>query len=276
MQVVQQNEQLLTKLENFTGANLQHETEKGTLNSEAIMALSKYVMDGRAEKAKELVGLQQKLQENQEQIQFAQRQLQELAAGSSKTERDAVIVVDKKNAAPGKVRLNYLVDSASWRPQYKFRAGKGSQPVQAGIPGRRRAADRRGLEQRRHDPVHRPADAQRLAAGPEDARGRRGGPQFRAGRAAEPHASIGGAGRHTAVQTLNSPADYAKQAQELRGKAQKEYNGNNAKGGGSSSTRRPPWSRPRTCWPPSARKSSTDRQRLGRARAGKGRASPIT
>jgi hypothetical protein len=32
--------------------------------------------------------------------------------------------VDKANAAAGKVRLNYLVDSASWRPQYKLRAGK--------------------------------------------------------------------------------------------------------------------------------------------------------
>src|SRR5207248_10089979 len=43
---------------------------------------------------------------------------------------DAVIVVDKKDAAAGKVRLNYLVDSASWLPQYKFRAGKAKEPVQ--------------------------------------------------------------------------------------------------------------------------------------------------
>ncbi len=47
-----------------------------------------------------------------------------MSAGTSKTERDAVIVVDKANAAAGKVRLNYLVDAAAWRPQYKLRAGK--------------------------------------------------------------------------------------------------------------------------------------------------------
>src|SRR4029077_19697886 len=35
-----------------------------------------------------------------------------------------VLVVDKSNAAAGKIRLNYLVDSAFWRPQYKLRAGK--------------------------------------------------------------------------------------------------------------------------------------------------------
>ena len=32
--------------------------------------------------------------------------------------------MDKANGTAGKVRLNYLVTAASWRPQYKFRAGK--------------------------------------------------------------------------------------------------------------------------------------------------------
>ena len=35
--------------------------------------------------------------------------------------------MDKPQAAAGKVRLNYLVDAASWRPQYKFRAGKSAK-----------------------------------------------------------------------------------------------------------------------------------------------------
>jgi hypothetical protein len=124
MQVIDQNLQMLTKLEAFTAATLQHLTEKGQLNGDATITLSKYVMDSRSEKADALVNVKVQIQANQEQIQFVQRQLQELAAGSSKTERDAVIVVDKKDAAVGKVRLNYLVDSASWHPQYKFRAAK--------------------------------------------------------------------------------------------------------------------------------------------------------
>jgi hypothetical protein len=121
---------LLTKMEGFTQANTTHATEKGNLNSDSAIALSKYVMDERANKAKELVELQQKQQANAEQAAFVQRQLQELAAGSSKTERDAVIIVDKKNAAAGQVRLNYLVGTANWRPQYKLRAGKEKEPVQ--------------------------------------------------------------------------------------------------------------------------------------------------
>src|SRR5262249_56719194 len=71
------------------------------------------------------------LANNLEEQEFIKRQLQELAAGPSRTERDAVILVDKKNAAAGKVRLNYLVDAATWRPEYKFRAGKDEkEPVQ--------------------------------------------------------------------------------------------------------------------------------------------------
>jgi hypothetical protein len=47
-----------------------------------------------------------------------------MTAGTSKTERDAVIVVDKTNNGPGKVKLNYLVGAATWHPAYKLRAGK--------------------------------------------------------------------------------------------------------------------------------------------------------
>ncbi len=124
MEACKQNMSLLSKLENFTTASTQHATEKGKLDSEATIALAKYLMDGRGEKTKEMVGLQQQLESNAEQLEFVQRKLRELSAGTSKTERDAVIVVDKANGAAGKVRLNYLVDAASWRPQYKFRSGK--------------------------------------------------------------------------------------------------------------------------------------------------------
>ncbi len=131
IKAVEANMQMLGKLEGFTGVTTIQTTEKAVLNGETIIMLSKYVMDTRSEKAKELVALQQQLQNNAEQVAFIQRQLQELAAGHSRTERDAVIVVEKNNAAAGKVRLNYLVDAASWRPQYKLRAGKAEKdPVQ--------------------------------------------------------------------------------------------------------------------------------------------------
>jgi hypothetical protein len=128
---LEQNMALLGKLETFTSASTTHATEKGKLDSDATITLAKYLMEGRSTKVREQVELQQQMQNNTEQMQFVARKLQELTAGSSKTERDAVIVVDKANNAPGKVRLNYLVDTASWRPQYKVRAGsKAEDPVQ--------------------------------------------------------------------------------------------------------------------------------------------------
>jgi uncharacterized protein (TIGR02231 family) len=130
IQVIEQNLQMLAKLENFTAATMQHLTDKGMLSSDSTIGLAKYVMENRTKKSEEQVQLQQQLQANAEATEFANRELGELTAGASHTERDAVIVVDKTNAAPGKVRLNYLVGAATWRPQYRLRAGQEKDPVQ--------------------------------------------------------------------------------------------------------------------------------------------------
>jgi hypothetical protein len=123
-----ENLELLAKLEKFTGVTTVSTTEKATLNGETIINLSKYIMDKRGEKSKALVALQQDLLANQEQAQFVKRKLDETTAGSTRTERDAVIVVDRQRG--GKLWLNYLVNSVTWRPQYKLRAGKAQEPVQ--------------------------------------------------------------------------------------------------------------------------------------------------
>lgn len=120
---------LLVKLEGFTAATMQHLTEKGMLSSEQTIALTKYIMDTRAAKSDEVTKIQQQLQANQESVQFIDRKLNELAAGTSKTERDAIITINKANQPAGTLRLNYLVSSVSWSPQYKFRAGKDKDPI---------------------------------------------------------------------------------------------------------------------------------------------------
>jgi len=127
----QANLQMLTKMESFMSITTVHSAEKGILNSDSTIAMAKHIRETRSELVREQVGLQQQVQANQEKAEFTQRKLNELTAGTARTERDAVIVVDKSDAAPGKVRLNYLVDAASWRPQYKLRAGKAvKEPVQ--------------------------------------------------------------------------------------------------------------------------------------------------
>ncbi|MGE3805188.1 MAG: mucoidy inhibitor MuiA family protein [Gemmataceae bacterium] len=130
IKVIDQNTMMLGKLENFTGASLMQLTEKGLLNADSIMTLAKYVMDSRAEKNAQVVKLKQDLQDNKEQVNFVERKLSQLASGSTRMERDAVIVVDKREQAAGEVKLHYLVNAASWRPQYKFRADQKKNEVQ--------------------------------------------------------------------------------------------------------------------------------------------------
>lgn len=128
--VQQENLQLLQKLEGFTEATLKTLSNKGHLNEKSTIELAKYVMDSRAAKSTTQVELEQKLRANAQAIEFAKRQLAELSAGSNRAEIDAVIVTDKTNAAPGHVRLSYLVGNATWRPQYRVRAGGEKDPVQ--------------------------------------------------------------------------------------------------------------------------------------------------
>lgn len=129
-QVLNDNLALLVKLEGFTGATMQHLTEKGLLSADQTISLSKYIMETRATKSDELAKLRQMIQANQESDQFLARKLSEVAGGTNRTERDAVITINKANQAPARIRLNYLVSQASWTPQYKFRAGREKEAVQ--------------------------------------------------------------------------------------------------------------------------------------------------
>jgi hypothetical protein len=131
LQTLTQNMALVTKLETYTSTSTTHATEKGKLDSKETIELAKYLMDTRSAKSAEAVKLNQQMQKNNEQLEFATRKLREMTAGTSKTERDAVIIIDKTNNEAGKVRLNYLVDAASWHPAYKLRSGKnGKDAVQ--------------------------------------------------------------------------------------------------------------------------------------------------
>jgi Domain of unknown function (DUF4139)/N-terminal domain of unknown function (DUF4140) len=127
--VQDQDLQYLQKLEGFTGTMLTGLTRQGRLDSEAILSLSKFIMDRRAAKANSETDLNQRLQANKEAAEFARKQLAELSAGSGRIERDAVVVVSKSRPAAGTVRLGYLVSAATWTPQYRLRGAADNAPV---------------------------------------------------------------------------------------------------------------------------------------------------
>jgi hypothetical protein len=131
LKALEGNVAFLAKLEGFATANVTGATEKGKLDSEQVITLGKFVMDGRATKALEITTLQEKILGNTEQLGFLQRRLDEAGSNTVRTERDAVMVVEKLKDGPAKVRLNYLVGQAGWRPQYRLRVGtKAMEPSQ--------------------------------------------------------------------------------------------------------------------------------------------------
>jgi hypothetical protein len=129
MTSIQQNMNLVGKLEGFTEKTALTSTEKGGLNGDTVITLAKWVMDQRADKAKELVALADQKRLNDIQLAFCDRKMAELGRGGGREERDAVVVVDREAGKGGKVRLNYLVAQVHWRPEYKLRAGKTTEDV---------------------------------------------------------------------------------------------------------------------------------------------------
>src|SRR5207248_4802669 len=81
------------------------------------------------EKSRSETELRQRLQANTEAAELARKQIAELSAGPGRVEQDAVIVVSRTRPAAGTVRLGYLVDFASWTPQYRLRGGADDAPV---------------------------------------------------------------------------------------------------------------------------------------------------
>ena len=116
------NIELLNKLE----AVAQHTGRTG----DEVIAMAKFVMEQRVEKAKDMVAIQEQKRLNDIQLSFLQRKMAELGRGGGRVEREAVIVVDREAGKGGKIRLNYLVNSVTWRPEYKVRAGKVTEDVQ--------------------------------------------------------------------------------------------------------------------------------------------------
>jgi uncharacterized protein (TIGR02231 family) len=127
---LQKNIDFLQKLEDFTAATMKGLADQGMLDGEATIKLGTFVMESRTSKSVELVADEQKLKANADATTFAQQRLQELSAGSSRIESDAIIVIDKANALAATVRLNYLVGTSTWKPLYRLRAGGEKDPVQ--------------------------------------------------------------------------------------------------------------------------------------------------
>lgn len=120
--VIAQNMETLFKLQEFTVSAQSSDLNRGVLQFEPLEKLISYIAGKRGEYQGQLIKLDDNLLELNKQMGLLQRQLSELQAGVSRTEREAVLVVNSPAKKKTVIDLNYLVNNASWLAQYNLRA----------------------------------------------------------------------------------------------------------------------------------------------------------
>ena len=127
-QVAAHRAEYLGKLEQFTAPTANVELSKGVLNADTLAELTVFLFEQNETQSMTLLDLQEEERELGEEIALLKRKLSELAAGSSRTVREAVLVVRGDEEGDAALRLNYLVEEAGWEPFYNVRG-----PVEDGM-----------------------------------------------------------------------------------------------------------------------------------------------
>ncbi|MHC4719785.1 MAG: mucoidy inhibitor MuiA family protein, partial [Planctomycetota bacterium] len=119
--VIAQNMETLFKLQEFTVSAQSSDLNRGVLQFEPLEKLVSYIASMRGEYQGQILKLDDGIIESNNQLGLLRRKLAELQAGRSRTEREAVLVVNSPSRKKTVIEVNYLVNNASWLPQYNLR-----------------------------------------------------------------------------------------------------------------------------------------------------------
>lgn len=119
----------LDGLEGFVAPTAKTELSQGVLDAEALEKITSFAFKQREEIAGQQLELEKNVAKIQRQQQLLQRKRAELTGGASRTVREAVVFLEKRNSAAGVVRLKYLVSGCGWSPAYTFRAAPAAEEV---------------------------------------------------------------------------------------------------------------------------------------------------
>ncbi len=111
----------LDNLQGFTAPTAKVEMSKGVLNPKTLVEVSNYILQQRTGLTAEGIRLEEARQDLNEELSLLQRKRRELTRGASKTVREAVVFLSKKQRGAGSIRLSYLTGSANWSPAYNVR-----------------------------------------------------------------------------------------------------------------------------------------------------------
>lgn len=120
--LIRKNMETLLQLQSFTVAAQSSDLNRGVLQFEPLEKLVGLIEAKRGEYHGNALELDDEIIELNKQLELLQRKLQKLQAGRSRTEREAVLVVNNPGKKKAAIELSYLVNNASWLPQYNLRS----------------------------------------------------------------------------------------------------------------------------------------------------------
>src|SRR3954447_22143088 len=119
----------LGKMEGFVVPTAHTDLSNGVLDADALEKITNFSFGEHEKIVLQQSELGKKAHDLNEQLALLQRKHNEITAGASRTEREAVLFLQKQAAAPAEVRLNYLVNNCGWSPAYTMRSGEDRKKV---------------------------------------------------------------------------------------------------------------------------------------------------
>jgi len=122
-------QQLLDKLANFTPPTMQWDLSHGVLEAKPLKSVTNFIFDQKRRIASERLNLRFEKEDMQQRLEQAQRERATLTDNASTTKREAVVFIGD-DANGGKLELRYLVKNATWSPSYNLRGPNSRETVQ--------------------------------------------------------------------------------------------------------------------------------------------------
>ncbi|NUQ00595.1 MAG: mucoidy inhibitor MuiA family protein, partial [Armatimonadetes bacterium] len=119
--VLEQQGKYLDKLENFVAPTASAELSKGVLDAEALMKMTQFAFEQRAQIATKRLEYGRQEKQAQEALTVLGRKRQALVGSDSRLRRQAVVFLEAPKAGPARLDLNYLVSGVGWSPAYVAR-----------------------------------------------------------------------------------------------------------------------------------------------------------
>jgi hypothetical protein len=129
IQLARENINSLGRLENYNITASAADLNRGLLQADPMKTLAEYVLTKRAEYSKTITEQEDAINDLHKEEGSLRQKRQELLAGKSRREREAVLSINKTDAAKGAIELRYMISDASWTPQYNLRANSTAQNV---------------------------------------------------------------------------------------------------------------------------------------------------